>query len=253
MKTIVCLSALLLVSNAKQFSLTERVSSAFNKLIARKSLQSVSTAIAIAEEDHSWPKVKVPLNFELNANAYHLDETNSTLLPYKEMHMQMKVDTDSNRVYQHLIFGASGNLKEQESLEDFTTHHYIEKTNMGPLKICKERKIPAEINVKTVIQKFNQENNNITSYLGKQMPAWAQCEFHVFQAVDEHYYFCPKTLELKYLQQGNIFFKIENGLVEKTFTNADFNMTKCNALVQTFLDVAMKRHQTMLEQFMLFQ
>ena len=93
-----------------------------------------------------------------------------------------------------------GQPRTIETLTDFENHYYISRVNEN--QQCSEGDIPAELNVRDVVHNFTEPFNNKTRYLGLKKAEWEQegCAYHTFEANDEVFYFCPKTMDLKWIR-----------------------------------------------------
>eukprot|EP00347_Sterkiella_histriomuscorum_P005345 403356967 len=216
-------------------------------------VKNVKVEVVEEEKKLVWPTVNVYENFEFSADGYYFNETSNQLLPIHNMHIIQRVETSNNRIYQLQTLEINGVERSFETLTDFNNHNYISRLDNH--KQCKSGDLPVDLNVRDVITNFSNPFNNKTRYLGVEKVVWDQkCSgFHTFEANDEVFYFCPKTLNLKWIKQGEQIFKVKNGLEKREkFSDAEFTVRPCHPLYHDIRRIIFRDNMVVVEDIRLF-
>jgi hypothetical protein len=80
---------------------------------------------------------------------------------------------------------------------------------------------------------LNTTISPVVNYIGTETPAWSGTEYNKFTLSNHAFYFDKDSGSLNWIKFGNAdyYFYSSSGMISKSFTASDFNITDCDLTV----------------------
>lgn len=182
----------------------------------------------------------MPYNSEIRSTVYTYNHVDKNLEPFRNMKVHKYIDSEGNRaLMMHTLdipfhgeekFNVYVDLNENRLVRSAPEIDFCLEDSLGTQKIT----------IRNMIDDFKTEGGS-TEYLGLRAPRWETAtKYHALRLnIDikelkgvSVYFFDQKTLELVWIEAVSplpFVIEIENGLVERRFTDKDFKgvLLKC--------------------------